>query len=123
MSKKNKDLKQTAISQIENPIVIQVEIETDDDFKVNGKGSLTQEIQFKTLEEMRSGVLGYIKGFEYTCHPSKQTTVNAFKEMLGYLVDEVNELGKPFNETHPEDGIFNVVRYGGNQTIEIRLVS
>lgn len=123
MSKKNKDLKQTAISQIENPIVIQVEIETDDDFKVNGKGSLTQEIQFKTLEEMRSGVLGYIKGFEYTCHPSKQTTVNAFKEMLGYLVDEVNELGKPFCEGMPELGISNVVRYGGNQTIEIRLVS
>lgn len=125
MSKKNKTQKENSLSQLKNPVIVKLFLQTDDDFTVNGVFQLNQELHFATLEEMRIGIFEFFNTLTFVCDPKTDYRLNSF---LGYVngqefKDDVNKLGTLMYAGTPFATYSEKAEVGGNQYLTVTVVS
>lgn len=119
MSSKNKLAKQQAVSKYENPINIQLIIDTDDDFLVNGETIFSLNLVVENKNEIKSSIIQSIEKLKFSSHPNNNYKINNFKDMLNSseFIEQLDYLMLDSNH----DDYTNNLSVGGNQTISIHV--
>lgn len=125
MSKKNKAQKEQGLSQIQNPVIIKIFIQTDDDFTVNGQFQLKQELHFASLEEMHKGVFTFFDSLNFRCEERTMYRLTSFLEFVrsAEFKADVELLGTLLYPDTPFATYAEKAETGGNQYIIINVLS
>jgi len=122
---KNKAYKMARkFQEIENPVVVRVTIDTDDDFKVNDVYRLEKELEFRTLDEIEEGVFKFLGSLEFKRLNASKFKVDSFIELLksdGLRVS-VSEIGDVVMPGTPHEWVIDKAYAGGNQSVIIELM-
>lgn len=92
--------------------ILSVEIDTDDDFNVNGSSILSGNIVVEENETLYQALVRYFSELKFECYPTNQYKVDNFKEMVLNNKENESELNI--------DGFLSI---GGNQTLHVCLVA